>query len=155
MPAPRYAISLRQPWAALVVAGLKTVEVRTWPTRRRGPILIHASKIVDERPEGWSHISTPELKRAAALLGGIVGAVELTDCIEYDSADSFAAAVPHHYNAPSWFKPPRLYGFAFGNAKALPFVKLPGNTNFFPVNARWLIAVPPEGPAAGKDTLDE
>lgn len=150
-----YAISLRQPWAALVVAGLKTVEVRTWPTKRRGPILIHASKIIDERPEAWSHIVTPELKRTAALLGGILGAVDLTDCLEYDSVDSFAAAVPLHYNDPSWFKPPRLYGFAFEHAKALPFVKLPGNTNFFTVNAPWLVVVPPEGRAAGKDTPDE
>ena len=152
---PRYAISLKQPWAALVVAGLKTIEVRTWPTKRRGPILIHASKTIDERPEGWLHIATPELKRTAALLGGIVGAVDLTDCIEYDSADSFAAAVLRHYNDVSWFKPPRLYGFAFENARPLPFVKLPGNTNFFPVNAPWLVVVPPEGAAAGKDTVDE
>ena len=50
--APSVAISIKQPWAALLVVGLKTVEVRTWPTRRRGPVFIHAGKLADERPEG-------------------------------------------------------------------------------------------------------
>lgn len=39
-----FAISLLQPWASLVTMGVKTVETRSWSTRHRGPILIHASK---------------------------------------------------------------------------------------------------------------
>ena len=42
--------------AALFAAGLKTVEVRTWPTRRRGPVLIHAGKVADDRPEAWARV---------------------------------------------------------------------------------------------------
>ncbi len=38
------AISLLQPWATLVVLGLKTIETRSWGTKHRGPILIHASQ---------------------------------------------------------------------------------------------------------------
>ncbi len=37
------AISLLQPWASLVVMGVKTIETRSWGTKHRGPILIHAS----------------------------------------------------------------------------------------------------------------
>lgn len=37
------AISLLQPWATLVVMGIKTIETRGWGTKYRGPILIHAS----------------------------------------------------------------------------------------------------------------
>jgi len=37
-------ISIRQPWAALIVSGIKDVENRTWPTRYRGQLLIHASR---------------------------------------------------------------------------------------------------------------
>ena len=155
MTPPRYAISLKQPWAALVAAGLKTVEVRTWPTARRGPVLVHASKTVDDRPEAWARITTPALERAAAQLGGIVGAVEVTGCVEYPDTDSFAADADRHYNAPSWFKPPRLYGFELANARPLPFVRLPGNTNFFPVTAPWLVVAPPERAASGKDFPDE
>ncbi len=155
MTQQRYAISLRQPWAALVAAGRKTVEVRSWPTKRRGWIFIHASKTPDERPEAWRHIDTPELIRLAEFRGGLLGVAELVDCVEYANLETFADATPRHYNEGSWFRPPRLFGFAFAHAKVLPFVAIPGNTNFFPVQAPWLVVAPPERPAAGKDLPDE
>src|SRR5690349_20249628 len=37
-------ISLLQPWATLVVIGVKRIETRSWNTKYRGPVLIHASK---------------------------------------------------------------------------------------------------------------
>jgi hypothetical protein len=39
-----YVLSLLQPWASLVVLGVKTIETRSWATRHRGKILIHASQ---------------------------------------------------------------------------------------------------------------
>jgi hypothetical protein len=36
------AITIRQPWAQLIAAGLKTIETRSWPTKYRGPLAIHA-----------------------------------------------------------------------------------------------------------------
>lgn len=38
------AISLLQPWATLVVMGIKTIETRSWGTKYRGALLIHASQ---------------------------------------------------------------------------------------------------------------
>ena len=104
-----YALSLKQPWAALLAHGLKTVEVRRWPTAHRGRVLIHAAQVPDERPEAWSHVP-PELLEAAQLLGGIVGAGELTDCLAYRGVDEFRRDQARHLNDPSWFRPPRLYG---------------------------------------------
>jgi hypothetical protein len=40
-------LSVRQPWAWLLVAGRKDVENRTWNTKYRGPLLIHAGKSWD------------------------------------------------------------------------------------------------------------
>lgn len=37
-------LSLLQPWATLVVIGAKKIETRSWNTKYRGDILIHASK---------------------------------------------------------------------------------------------------------------
>ena len=51
-----YALSVKQPWAALIVAGLKTIEVRRWPTGRRGRILIHAAREPDKRADVWRHV---------------------------------------------------------------------------------------------------
>ena len=70
----QYALSLKQPWAALLVHGLKTVEVRRWPTARRGRVLIHAAKFSDERPAAWDLV--PEhLREEARVVGGIIGAI--------------------------------------------------------------------------------
>lgn len=38
------ALTLHQPWASLIAVGLKTVETRSWSTKHRGPIAIHAGK---------------------------------------------------------------------------------------------------------------
>lgn len=38
------AITVRQPWASLVAAGVKTIETRSWATKYRGPLAIHAGK---------------------------------------------------------------------------------------------------------------
>ena len=38
------ALSVRQPWAALIAAGRKTIETRTWTTRYRGDLLITSEK---------------------------------------------------------------------------------------------------------------
>lgn len=36
------AITIWQPYASLIAAGLKEYETRSWPTRYRGPIAIHS-----------------------------------------------------------------------------------------------------------------
>ncbi|MDQ6756834.1 MAG: ASCH domain-containing protein [Bacteroidota bacterium] len=38
------ALSLLQPWASLVVMGVKNIETRSWQTQHRGNLLIHASQ---------------------------------------------------------------------------------------------------------------
>ena len=89
MPTKFLAISVKQPWAALLVAGVKTVEVRTWATRARGPVLIHAAKTADDRPEGWALVNAPELQALAALRGGIIGRAGLASCVRYRTAEAF------------------------------------------------------------------
>ena len=37
------AITVKQPWASLIVEGIKDIENRTWPTKYRGKVLIHAA----------------------------------------------------------------------------------------------------------------
>jgi hypothetical protein len=41
------AITLTQPWATLVAIGAKRIETRSWGTKYRGPLAIHAAK-------GWT-----------------------------------------------------------------------------------------------------
>lgn len=37
-------LSLHQPWASLVACGYKRIETRSWSTRHRGPLAIHATR---------------------------------------------------------------------------------------------------------------
>jgi hypothetical protein len=127
-----YALSLKQPWAALLAHGRKTIEVRRWPTARRGRVLIHAARVSDERPEAWALVP-PELLDAARLVGGIIGAGELLDCLSYRSAELFARDQTRHLNELVWFEPQGLFGFVFDRLAPLPFHPCPGWMRFFDV----------------------
>lgn len=131
-PSLTYALSIKQPWAALVVQGLKTIEVRRWPTARRGRILIHAARVPDERAEAWRHVSEA-MRPLTQLQGGIIGAVELTECRRYADLAAFLVDQAAHHNEASWFEPPVLYGFAFARPEVLPFQAFPGWFRFFKV----------------------
>lgn len=128
----RYALSLKQPWATLLVHGLKTIEVRRWPTPRVGRVLIHAARIPDSRPEAWRHLPL-ELQADAELVGGIIGSAELMGCRTYRSSEQFELDRELHLNEPGWFVPPLLYGFEFIKPQRLQFRRYSGWFKFFPV----------------------
>jgi hypothetical protein len=114
-------ISIRQPWANLIVRGVKDVENRTWKTDYRGPLLIHASKKFDYDGQYWILENFPKALKPGGIiyLGGIIGQVEMVDCIKFPSAI---------YPSPWFFGP---WGFLFKNAKELPFIPLRGKLGFF------------------------
>jgi ASCH domain len=132
LPRPAYALSVRQPWAALIVAGRKTVEVRKWPTSIRGRVFIHAARSADNRPEAWAQVSD-DLRPLAALRGGLIGAADLTGCTLYRTAAGFAADAAKHRNDPGWFQAPHMYGFTFRQGRPGPFVPCKGRVRFFRV----------------------
>lgn len=57
------ALTIRQPWASLIAAGVKTIETRSWSTRYRGPLAIHAGKHKpgDGELGGWCYDERPWL----------------------------------------------------------------------------------------------
>ncbi len=146
MPELWTALSIKQPWAALIVHGIKTVEVRSWLTGKTGKILIHASKTPERDPNAWRLITTPQLMTTAGLVGGVIGVAELCECITYSSPEAYAADVRHCTGAER-FQPPRMYGFRFKNAKRVEFLPCLGNTNFFSVEAELAIVRKPKPPA--------
>ena len=125
-----FALSVKQPWATLLARGLKAVEVRRWPTARRERVLIHAARVPDGRPHGWSLVPSERLAEARRV-GGLVGAVTLTGCVKYESPAAFAADGERHLNDPAWFVGPALYGFVFADPEALPFRPYSGGMRFF------------------------
>jgi hypothetical protein len=77
------AITVQQPWAWCIAAGVKLVENRTWATNYRGPLAIHAGKTVDHEsiamvknllvelgviPDLEAKVPHPHLKATGAVL---------------------------------------------------------------------------------------
>jgi hypothetical protein len=130
---PDVALSLKQPWATLLVHGHKTIEVRRWPTRQRGRIYIHAARVPDPRPAAWKHVPDHLKDEATRLVGGLIGEADLTGCVIYRSLAAFCKDQPCHLNEAEWFDGSIFYGFKFANAAVAPFRNYPGWMRFFPV----------------------
>ncbi len=61
-------LSLKQPYAELIVSGKKAIELRTWNTKFRGEFLIHASKKIDKEACERNKIDPKSL-----ITGAIIG----------------------------------------------------------------------------------
>lgn len=126
------ALSIRQPWAWLIVNGFKDIENRTWYTNYTGPVLIHAGasmtwpdfeacllfirSISDRLPKP---VVLPHPDELRTQRGGIVGTAEIVRCVTRHQSPWFCGD----------------YGFVFQKAKPLPFVPLKGALSFFNVPA--------------------
>jgi hypothetical protein len=113
------ALSLRQPWAWLVVNGHKDIENRSWRTNHRGPLLIHASR--NRSLTTSKNLSAIEKKYRVRLprdfdLGGIVGIVDVVDCLK---------------RHPSKWKFRGSWGWVLENPRRLPFRQCKGTVGFF------------------------
>ena len=88
-------LSVKQPWAALIVSGIKDVENRSWPTSYRGRILIHAAKQPD-RLAVLPKFKGTVLPRVEGVYGAIIGSVEVVDCVR-DHASRWAQPDQWHW----------------------------------------------------------
>ncbi|MDD3341611.1 MAG: ASCH domain-containing protein [Bacilli bacterium] len=70
------ALTIKEPWATLIIDGHKKYEFRSWKTKYRGKLLIHAGMTLEkdmlERFKGYN---------LDCAKGAIIGEAELTDCI--------------------------------------------------------------------------
>lgn len=69
------AITIKQPYASLIVNGYKTFEFRSWKTNFRGEILIHAGLSMDK--EAYEKVKDLGLDYKR---GCIIGSVVISDC---------------------------------------------------------------------------
>lgn len=124
MSTPTVCLSIRQPWAWLILHGGKDVENRTWRTNFRGRFLIHAAKGMTRREyeeakrfAEFVHghkIQFPEMEEL--LRGGIVGEVTLEDCLPYSRSIWHEAG---------------FWGWQLSNPKFLPFQPCRGALGLF------------------------
>ncbi len=99
-------ISIKQPWAWLIIQGHKDIENRDWYTSYRGPLLVHASKtLADAKAMRWIDNMHHGIRLPDHYdIGAIIGEVEITGCVTH--SDSL------------WFIGP--YGFELENPVVYP-----------------------------------
>lgn len=114
------ALSLKQPFAELVVSGIKRIELRKWNTKFRGEFLIHASKILDKKSmEKFGFTDLPA--------GCIVGKAFLRDVKKYNSEKEHQADRDLHLASTAWGN----YGFILENPQRVKPIPCKGKLNFW------------------------
>lgn len=130
-----FALSIRQPWAVLIVSGEKTVEIRNWPAPEKyigQRILIHAGIAL-------SKVSIPdEVHRMSAehsmFRGGFIGSAILEKCIKYETYEDWVIGQVNHLNALDSYQN-GLYGFQFREPVMFEeLISFSGQLKFFKVN---------------------
>lgn len=122
------ALSIRQPWAWLILNAGKDIENRDWPTNFRGRVLIHASKTCTKREyeDAMDFMTDRQILQGIGMnipsikgmdRGGIVGSVEIVDCVTRSDSPWFIGQ----------------YGFVLRNPKPMPFIPWKGRLGFFNV----------------------
>lgn len=122
------ALSIRQPWAWLIVNGHKDIENRDWSTPFRGRFLVHASKTITRKQyQGvmdtlWLYCDKTVSDAVPAFddlqLGGFVGWSTVVDCVR---------------DHPSGWKEPGSHGFVLADSKPIPFLPYKGRLGWFNV----------------------
>lgn len=141
------ALSIRQPWADLILHGKKTLELRNWLVNYRGPLAIHASQTVEE-----TACRTHGIDPKKVSTGVVLGVVELKDIQTLDESTYYANGQEHLSTAP--FKAP-LFGWMLTNPKILdqPF-PFTGHMGLFNVPDGLLLADPANN-EKGEELIEE
>jgi len=115
-------LSVRQPWAELILLERKRVELRQWPSRYRGWTWLHTGSTADE-----SACSTHGL--ASLFRGGFVGAFRLRDIVPLDDERWEAWRDAHLDPGPN---PSGVFGWVIGQVARLEQpVEAPGSTGLY------------------------
>ena len=96
------ALSVKQPWALALVDGVKTIEVRSWSTRHRGPLVVCASA----SPNNWFWYDEDNREHWLIPAGCIMGIVDLVDCRPMTKADEDAALCDYFPGDFAWVVKP-------------------------------------------------
>ncbi len=90
----RIALGVKQPWAELILRGIKTLEIRSQPTTIRDRIYLYASKKNARNDFALQAIQNHQLDIDSLPAGLLVGSVEITGCRKATEQDELASCVP-------------------------------------------------------------
>ncbi|MDD5700027.1 MAG: ASCH domain-containing protein [Candidatus Nanoarchaeia archaeon] len=117
------ALSLKQPFAELILEGKKKIELRKWNTNFRGEFLIHASKNPDEEAmKGFGFNSL--------VNGAILGKANLVDVKHYQNDEEFNEDKNLHLASREWGD----FGFILKNPERIKPIPTKGSLGFWEFN---------------------
>lgn len=116
------ALSLKQPYADLIVDGKKVIETRVWNTHFRGEFYVHASQGIDKE-------ACARLGVTPSITGAIIGKAHLMDVKEYASQEEWDADREKHL-AGAMIKD-RVFGFILTGAERTEPVPAKGTLGFW------------------------
>ena len=127
LPPSLVALSIKQPWAELILLGRKTIEVRSWSTEFRGLFALHTGK----KPALEAMKQFPEID--ASYQGGFVGVAELVEIERFTQANWSRLRPAHMVPGPM---PREAFGWHLLNARHLSKpISANGSPGLFPVPA--------------------
>jgi hypothetical protein len=129
----RIALGIQQPWAELILRGVKTLEVRSLNTQVRGRIYLYTSKRLSTLPAAREAAKNRGLAVDQLPCGLLVGSVELVGSRPAVSSDAEAACVPPGLLAGQWawrFAAPERF------STPVPVRFLPYGVWFYPFRRR-------------------
>lgn len=104
-------ISLKPPWPYAIFKLGKNIENRTWPTKHRGLLSIHASKTWSEAGYNFITHRLDEFvpSKEHHVFGAIIGQVNLIDCVDQSDSRWFFGDWGFELEDPVEFKKPIPY----------------------------------------------
>jgi hypothetical protein len=125
---PKVALSIRQPWAWLIVNGHKDIENRSRNLANfLGPILIHAGQSCDPAEDYYACL---QFLRARGL-GHLINILPTLPDLERGGLVGLATIIGHGnmQMVSSWWTGP--YSYVLADARPLPFQPCRGQLGFF------------------------
>jgi len=116
-------LTIKQPFATLIAEGIKQYEFRTWRTKYRGQLLIHAGKGIDKK--AIEKYKKYNLEYPSSC---IIAKVTLTDCIKIDEEAKIILKEKNEfvYSNAINSENDNLYGFKLENVEKIDPIVING-----------------------------
>jgi hypothetical protein len=130
------AITILQPFASLIACGVKQIETRSWATKFRGPIAIHAGRgygpldITTTDAVQGVFFNTDYIKLFPDSLprGAVIAIADLMDCVVMTDnliAQQYGTIQGHNELTSGWWEPGR-YAWILANVRRIEPVPAKG-----------------------------
>lgn len=127
-------ITIKQPFATLIAEGIKEYEFRTWKTKYRGVILIHAGKGIDKKAmEKYKHLNLNYPSGCIVAKANLVDCIEINDVARVMLNKKNSLVYSNVIRNTDW----KGYGFKLENVSKIKEIKINGKLSLWDYNGEF------------------